>query len=111
MQIHFRSAKLKKICESERELLRKHGPELGHRITVRLSELRALASLQDAVQVPHLRLHQLKAKRDEQFAITLLGGHRLVLEVVHNPIPRHADGGIDLSAVTDVIVVEIVDYH
>lgn len=111
MQIHFRSAKLKKICESERELLRKYGRELGQRITVRMSELRAFTNLQDAVRVPHLRLHQLKAERDEQFALTLLGGHRLVLEVGNNPIPRHADRGVDLSAVTEVIVVEIVDYH
>lgn len=111
MEVNFRNGKLKKICESEWELVRSYGPELGRRIAVRTSELRALANLQDAVRVPHLRLHQLKAKRDEQFALTLLGGHRLVIEVGHNPIPRHADGGIDLSAVTEVIVVEIVDYH
>ena len=111
MQINFRNSKLKRICESERELLRKYGPKLGQRIALRLSELRALVSLHDAASVPHLHLHQLKADRDEQFALGLLGGQRLVLEVSHDPIPRNADGGIDVAAVTEVTVVEIVDYH
>jgi plasmid maintenance system killer protein len=111
VQIYFRNTKLKKTCESERELLRKYGPELGPRIAQRLSELRALRSLDDATKIPHLGLHQLKAGRDEQFGVDLPLGRRIVLEIAHNPIPRKDDGGVALSEVTEVVVVEIVDYH
>jgi len=35
----------------------------------------------------------------------------MIFEVANNPIPRKADGGVDLAAVTAIRVVEIKDYH
>lgn len=111
MQVYFRSKKLQKICESERELVRKYGARQGKRLAVRLSELRAIATLEDASKIPHLNLHQLGGDRREQFALTLIEPQRLILEVAQDPMPRLEDGGIDRSAVTAVTVVEVVDYH
>lgn len=111
MEIFFVNHKLQRVLESDRELARRFGTRLGAVIGTRLNELRALPSLAAAVAVPHLRLHQLGGERDGQFALTLVEPYRLVLEIAQDPIPRLADGGVDLAAVTEVVVVEIVDYH
>lgn len=65
-------------------------------------------------RVPRLRperLHQLKGRRKEEFAVDL--GHRLRLTFVpdHDPVPRHQDGGIDLQRVTAITIRNIEDYH
>jgi hypothetical protein len=36
---------------------------------------------------------------------------RLILTVLNDPIPRKADGGLDWTAITAVIVEGIVDTH
>jgi hypothetical protein len=46
-----------------------------------------------------------------QFAMYLWGPYRLVFEPDHEPIPRLADGGINLTEVTKVIIREVVNYH
>ena len=49
--------------------------------------------------------------RDEQYAVDLVHPKRLIFEVNHDPIPRNEDGGIDLTKVTAITIVEVVDYH
>ncbi len=56
-------------------------------------------------------MHQLRQDRDEQLAVRLTGKMRLVFEVANVPIPRLPDGGLDLSAVTEIEIIEVVDYH
>jgi proteic killer suppression protein len=58
-----------------------------------------------------VRCHQLRADRDEQFAVDLVHPYRLVFEPDHDPIPRTADGGIDLDSVTSIAIVGVIDYH
>ena len=48
--------------------------------------------------------------RSGQFAVNAIYPYRLVLTPV-DPIPRTADGGIDLYAVQGVILIEVVNYH
>jgi proteic killer suppression protein len=60
---------------------------------------------------PPFRCHQLKADRDEQFAVDVGKSLRLVFEVGNDPIPRRDDGGIDLQRVTAIRILEVVDYH
>ena len=47
----------------------------------------------------------------KQFSVKLFRGKRLVFEVDHAEVPRKDDGGIDLTKVTAVRIIEIVDYH
>ena len=30
---------------------------------------------------------------------------------LHDPVPRLADGGIDLGHVTAITIIEVIDYH
>lgn len=73
-----------------------------------------LANADTLVMVPHTppeRLHQLVGGRENQFAIDLVHPYRLVFEPDHDPIPLKDDGGIDLTRVTAITVLDVVDYH
>lgn len=109
--IYYATHKLGRIMTSSRELVREYGPELGPRIEQRLSLLRALPNLGVGKKSPQLDLHQLSQDRDEQLAVKLTGKMRLVFDVANDPIPRLADGGLDLDAVTEIEIIEVVDYH
>jgi proteic killer suppression protein len=111
VQISFANRKLQRTCESSSELERRFGARMGRVLGNRLNELAAAPTMAGAMAVPHLKLHQLSADRDEQFSLTLVEPRRLILEIAHDPMPRDADGGIDLEAVTDILVIEVVDYH
>lgn len=111
MDLYFADTQLRKLCSSEKELIRKFGDRRGKLIAVRLSELRALPTLATAYQVAHLGLHQLKAGRDETFALNVVDPYRIVLEPAETPVPRRDDGGVALERVLAVVVLEIIDYH
>ncbi|MBZ5536566.1 MAG: killer suppression protein HigA [Acidobacteriia bacterium] len=81
------------------------------KIRQRLLELAAADKLADVSRMPPARCHQLGGNLDEQFAVDISANERLVFRVDHDPIPRKADGGIDLSEVRAVIVLRIEDYH
>lgn len=55
--------------------------------------------------------HALTGKRHGQFSISLDGPYRLVFEPDHDLVPTLDDGGIDRTAVTQVMIVEVIDYH
>jgi hypothetical protein len=109
--VDFATHKLRRTMESGSELVQQYGPRLGKLIGQRLDELAALPDLGAGFDVPHLKLHQLKGDRDEQFAVALVYPDRLVFSVANTPIPRVADGGVDVDAITSVVVLGVVDYH
>ena len=37
--------------------------------------------------------------------------HRLVFQANHDPVPRWADGGIDVRHVTAITIIEVIDDH
>ncbi|MGE5206081.1 MAG: killer suppression protein HigA [Chlamydiota bacterium] len=74
-------------------------------------ELAAADTLADVSRLPPPRCHQLSENLDEQFAVDISPNERLVFEVDDNPVPRRADGGIDLNKVLAVVILRIEDYH
>jgi len=111
MKVEFATRKLQKACEDVRRLSLRWGPQLGPRVGRRLQELAAFETLEDVPTSPPFRRHQLAADRDEQFAVNLDGKMRLVFDTANDPVPRRADGGIDLGLVTAIRILEVVDYH
>ena len=51
------------------------------------------------------------ASGNGQFAVDLKHPHRLIFEIANNPIAKKGDGGVDLTKVTKVRIIEIGDYH
>jgi proteic killer suppression protein len=110
VDLGFSSRKLEKTLSDARAMDREFG-QLAPVLRRRLAILVAADSLADVPTVPPERRHQLGNNRDEQFSVDLKHPFRLIFEVANDPIPRTDDGGIDLSNVTAITVVEIIDYH
>lgn len=111
MELSFANKKLAKLLNSEKDTLRKYGPDNGKRILTRLSQLAAAANLQELASLPQIRLHELTANRDEQLSLDVKHPYRLIITPDHDKIPRKADDGLDWSRIISVIVIEIADTH
>lgn len=111
MEISFRTRKLQKEFSSGITLKRNYGNRMALTIMARVGVLKNAGSLQKVPATPPERRHQLKGRRDEQFAVDLVHPYRLVFEPDHSKLPRNEDRGIDLERVTAIRILEVVDYH
>ena len=111
MNIVFKTTKLKKIFNSEKELVKTYGAERAGIIKWRMVFLKAAGSLSRVpVTPPHYR-HQLKGKYKGFFAVNVKHPYRLIFRPVNNPLPVLNDGGLDLTRVTDIEIIGMEDYH
>ncbi len=110
MEITFANRRLRRQLESEREIMKAFG-ERGRKLMRRLAVLQAAATLADVPATPPERRHQLSGDMAGCFAVDITANWRLVFRPAHDPVPTLPDGGIDLTKVTAVEIVEIVDYH
>ena len=111
MEIAFASKKVAKLCNSQKEMRADLGPRCAARLQQRLEELRAAVTLEDMRVLPGARCHELTQDRKGQLAVDLVHPRRLVFEPAHDPVPTKADGGLDWPEVTEIVIVEVVDYH
>ena len=107
MDIIFKSQKFQKIVNTQKLLVQEHGDRQAQRIRRRLDELRAAATLEDLRHLPQARCHELTGDRRGQLSLDLVHPYRLIIE----PVPRKADGGLDWSHVTAVLVSGVEDTH
>lgn len=101
---------MQKSASSDQSGIRAFGKPSWEVLKSRLGSLLAAPTLSDLDKVPG-NCHQLSGNRSGQFAMNLKGPHRLVFKPDHSPVPRLPDGGIDRSLVTDIVILEMVDYH
>ena len=104
MEVKFKSNKLKKYCENTSELCKKGGDIMANKIVQRINELNAANCLFDIYCLPQTRLHPLKGKRKGQLAVDLKHPYRLVIEPLNGAIS-------DYSTITEIVIIEITDYH
>jgi len=110
MEIAYANSRIEKICTDAKKAKK----ELGHVGTKVL--LQRLNQLANEPNLEKLRFypgnfHELTGNRWGQLAVNLEGLTRLIFEPYHDVRPTKPDGGLDWSAVTSVIIIEIVDYH
>lgn len=111
MDISFVSTKLRKIFNSEKELNREYGTEQARTIMRRMATLKAAASLDDVPRLPPDRRHELTGDLQGHFAVDLKHPCRLLFLPNNDPLPKKADGGIDLQKVTTITITKVKDYH
>jgi proteic killer suppression protein len=111
MEIYYKSRKLEKCCNSQKDAYRQWGPKIADKVFQRMTEMRAIEFLGEMYHYPAARFHPLKENRKGQYAVDLVHPYRLVLEPCNQPLPVGSDGGIDLLKVTKVKVIEVHDYH
>lgn len=111
MEISFDSRKMQKAFNCERELIRVYGSNMAKKIKNRMALLAAAENLEHVPTTPPCRRHELGQNRKGQFAVDLEQPHRLIFRPNHNPLPRKADGGLDLRKITGIRIMETEDYH
>jgi proteic killer suppression protein len=112
MEIDFGTLRLKKLFESEKELVRKYGTKEANALIVCLTYLEGSEKLDDVSTLPPTSLHSLDGDRKGQFAV----GHkkrknRIVFVPDHNPLPTLNDKELDKKKVTKIKILEVKDYH
>ena len=111
MHVVFTSSRLRKDCTDPLVRQRRLGMEQGLKVQLRLTQLHAAPTLADLALLPQARFHELTGNRKGQCSVDLNGPYRLIFEVLDDPIPRQPNGGLDLSRVQGVRILEITDPH
>jgi proteic killer suppression protein len=111
MDIVFRRRKLEKTFNTEKVLKKEYGDRMARTIAMRMAVLKNAANLSLVPTTKPERRHQLKADRDELYAVDLVHPFRLIFEPNHDPVPRKDDGGVDTGRVTAITIVDVIDYH
>ena len=110
MKIDFLNAKNKAFFEDLRQVAKAHGTEVSKRLKTRLDDLDAAQNMEQMRNLPG-HWEELKNKRAGQFSARLHGGMRLIVRPQKHPPPTKPDGGLDWSAIENIYIVEMVDYH
>ena len=104
MKIAYANSRIEKIC-TDAKRGRKELGQVGMKIlTNRLIQIAEADNLEELRDRPG-SWHELTGSRWGQLAASLDG------EPHNDPKPTKSDGGLDWSAVTEVIIIEITDYH
>ncbi len=111
MDIYFKTRKLQKLFNSERELKKEFGEKHARKIMRRLAVLHAAPTLAHVPHQPPDRRHELIGKDKGTYAVDTEQPYRLIFEPNHDPMPTKDDGGIDISKVTSVTILKVEDYH
>ncbi len=110
MEIAYANNRIEKICTDEKRGKKELGPTGMRILTGRLIQIAEASNLEDLRNRPG-SWHELTGSRWGQLAASLDGLNRLVFEPNNVPRPTKPDGGLDWSSVTEVIIIEITDYH
>ena len=111
MVLYFKTRKLAKNCNSQIEATKTFGQQCAQKLMQRLMELQAALVLSDISHLPPPRLHELTGQRKGQFLVDLKHPYRLLFIPANDPISLKEDGGINLSKVTEIEIINIEDTH
>ncbi|MCH7613248.1 MAG: system killer suppression protein [Candidatus Marinimicrobia bacterium] len=111
MDIDFKTSKLSKVFNSEKNLNKAYGKQRAKAIMRRMAVLRGAPSLADVPHQKPERRHQLTGNRKGKFAVDITRNERIVFLPNHNPVPTLDVGGIDLEKITAVKIIAVEDYH
>ena len=111
MEIQCDTKQLEKEFNTQKLLVRRHGPRRAKLIMLRLQQLRAAEILQHMRRLPQVRCHELTVNLAGQLSVDLDGPYRLIFVPADDPLPRKADGGLDWNGVTAIIVLGVENTH
>lgn len=104
MKIHYSSVKQEKILTDIRLLKKFYGSD-HIKIGNRLSELRVVNNLSEIPEVPPPRRHKLDGKYEDCWGIDYSRNDRIIIR----PMGKYDVN--DLTSITEVLIVDLVDYH
>ena len=111
MEIKYKSNKLARSVDSPRSIQKNYGTR-AKLVNQRLKELQAAPTLEIMRTIPAANCHELSGGQKNELAVDISANHRIIFEPNHRPKPVRADGGLDWSQVSSIIVNAIgEDYH
>lgn len=111
MIVQFPTRKMEKACNSQKAMVAEWGAKMAKKLQQRLMELNAATTLQDISKLPPARCHELTGNLKGCLSVDLEHPYRLVFRPHHDPVPCKADGGLDWSQVTQVLIIGVMDTH
>ncbi len=108
MEVSFASAKLQKVCNSQRNMVREYGPQCAGRLAERLQTMERVDTASELLDGLPGRWHPLRENLAGYLSADLKHPLRLILKPLDGEL---AMGGINWSTVTKIEVVEITDTH
>lgn len=109
MEVGYAKPRLEALFYDERQLKRRYGVATVKALGKRMTALHSAASLLELKSLSPTT-HALTGDRLGEFAMRLPGAWRLIFRPTE-PVPRHADGGIDLAAVTRITITELSEHY
>ena len=109
MEIEFKTAKLKKICESYDLARRKWGEKRARVIIKRLNEIQSADCIADLNHAPPTRCHLLEPHKRGIYAVDVDHPFRLLFQAISES--GEPVGNIDASQVKCVKILEVTNYH
>ena len=80
MIVKFRNQTLRKNYEDANTASRAWGTQVARRYIQRIEQIEAMPNFHRLFSIQSLRLHPLKGNRQGQYALTLIGRYRLIIE-------------------------------
>ncbi len=111
MKVYFKTKKLEKVCNKQKEAVKAFGAKRAQRLLQRMMELKAADTLNDITNLPPARCHELSGNRKRQFSVDINRNYRMLFISVNNPTPEKDDGGLDKNQITEIEIIKIEDTH
>jgi proteic killer suppression protein len=111
MEVYFSTNTLLKACSNTIDGNKRWGKTVADKVRLRITEFEAALSLEDISKLPPARCHELSNNRAGQLSVVLHGNMRLIFMPKHDPVPTLPSGGLDWSRVTEILILEVIDYH
>lgn len=111
MKFTIPNKKLSKQLLNQSETVKKFGLPIAKRIHQRLQEFEASENLAVIRLLPAANCHELTGQLAGLLAVDVSANYRLIFQLAEIPPPLNADGGLDWSAVTEILILELIDYH
>lgn len=110
VEVTFKSEKLQKVCNSEKELLKSCGKICARKFRARLDDLKAASTLEAFRSLPG-RCHELKGDMKGQLSLDLEHPLRLIFEPSGEGVQLKEDGGLDWKSVKAIVILGVEDTH
>lgn len=104
MDIEYANNGMKRVLESQRLIVKKHG-DISRNLILRMSDLRVASSLSDISHLPPPRRHKLTGNYEGCWGIDLSRNMRLIIKPIGDFNPD------DLTTITAIRIEDIKDYH
>lgn len=109
MKLTFKSSRLQRILEDQKEIKREFGSDSQRKVMRQMYLLSSAETMQDVFSGIG-GWHELEGNLKGHCAGSAGGGLRIVVRP-NPPVPKKQDGGTDWTKVKSVQVVKVVDYH